>query len=135
MSAQQAAPIASEPSKAPAADEARMMAAAKVVQRSLDALRARNFKRWLACYSPDVIVRSSQLHINNREELRAIYAYFFQAGPGALADPEILESGWTGERVFVRVKEQLGKGGPFFISYVEYEVENGQIIAAYATTE
>ncbi|MEL6707476.1 MAG: nuclear transport factor 2 family protein [Pseudomonadota bacterium] len=126
---------ASSPPAQQADDEARMMAAAKVIQRSLDAVRARNFKRWLACFSPDVIVRSPQMHINNRAELKAIYEFFFKEDSAILAVPEILESGWTGERVFVRAKEQLGEGGPFLTTYAEYEVENGQITAVYSQIE
>lgn len=125
----------SSPSAQQSDDEARMMAAAKVIQRSLDAVRARNFKRWLACYSPNVIVRSPQMHINNREELRAIYEFFFNEGSAAIADPEVLESGWTGERVFVRAKEQFDAAGPFVITYAEYEVENGLITAVHSQIE
>ena len=123
---------AQEAAKAQADDEARMKAAAKVLQRSLDAARARDFEGWVACFSPDVIIRSSQMHINNRKELRAIYRVFFDAN---LPDPEILESGWTGKRVWVRQREFFAKGGPSLVSYAEYEVQGGLITAVYAHAE
>jgi len=133
-SAQDAAPEA-KPEKqkeTQAAEEARIKAAAKVLQRSLDALRAKNFERWIACYSPDVVIRSPQMHINSRKELRAIYGYFFKTN---VAHPEILDSGWTGERIYVRALETFGEGGPSVATYAEYEIENGLITAVYSQVE
>jgi len=115
-----------------ALEEARIKAAAKVVQRAVNALRARDFSRWLACYSPDVVIRAPNMHINNREELRAIYQVYFRA---KLPDPELLESGWTGERIYVRAREYFVEGGMGYDSYAEYEVEDGLITAVYAEME
>ena len=115
-----------------AANEERMKASAKVLQRSLDALRARNFEGWLATYSPNVIVRSPQMHINNRKELRAIYRVVFDAN---LPDPEILESGWTGERIFVRQREYLPEGTMAGVTYAEYEIKGGLITSVNAYIE
>jgi hypothetical protein len=115
-----------------AEDTARMNASAKVVQRALDAWRARNFEGWIANYGEDVVIRVPGATLVGREEMRLIYEPMFQA---RIPDPKILESGWTGERVYVRQMEYLDKLTPVGVSYVEYEVRNGKIIAVYGMLE
>ncbi|MDJ0977100.1 MAG: nuclear transport factor 2 family protein [Erythrobacter sp.] len=106
-----------------------VQAAAKVIQGSLDAWRAGNFEGWIKSFSPDVLVVSDQMRIVGRKELRAIYRFLFDSG---VPEPQILESGWTGQRVYVRQQEFIAKGTPSAITYAEYEVKDGLITAVYA---
>ncbi|MBD2842262.1 nuclear transport factor 2 family protein [Erythrobacter rubeus] len=116
-----------EESAADRADEARMNAAAKVVQRSIDAYRARNLDRWLAQFSPDVLVVVNGYANVGHRQLRETFETAVELG---LPDPVILDSGWTGERVYLTVREFLPDGTPIQ-SYSEYVVENGKITEVY----
>ena len=122
--AEEPAPTAPAPVANPEA-----LAAAKVIQASLDAWRARNFEGWIAKYHPDVVVYAPRMRIQGRKELRAIYRAAFDL---RVPEPDILESGWTGERVFVRQQEYFGKGVPGAVTYAEYEVVGGLITTVYA---
>lgn len=117
-----------EPAPQEADGKARMYAAAKVVQASLDEWRARDFEGWISHYDKDVVVITDQMHISGRDQLRAIYRPVFDAGVPA---PKILESGWTGTRIYVRQQEFIGEGLPIGISYAEYEVTVSKITAIY----
>lgn len=118
-----------QPTPQEAEDKARMYAAAKVLQASLDALRARDFEGWLSHYDKDVEVITDQMHISGRDQLGAIYRPLFDAG---LPVPKILESGWTGTRIYVRQQEFIGEGLPVGVSYAEYEITGSKITAVYA---
>ncbi|MEO0590866.1 MAG: nuclear transport factor 2 family protein [Pseudomonadota bacterium] len=123
------APPSQEPAPAPPSYGPEALAAAKVVQGSLDAWRARNFEGWIAKYHPDVIVYAPRMRIEGRKELRAIYRAAFDL---RVPSPDILSSGWTGERVFVSQQEYFGKGVPGAVTYAEYEVTGGVITTVYA---
>jgi len=124
----QESPPAEEPAPAPPAYDAEALAAAKVLQTAIDAWRARNFEGWIAKYHPDVVVYAPGMRIQGRKELRAIYRAMFDLRVPA---PDILSSGWTGERVFVRQQEYFGKGVPGAVTYSEYEVVGGLITTVY----
>ncbi|MEM6856618.1 MAG: nuclear transport factor 2 family protein [Pseudomonadota bacterium] len=113
---------------APVADP-EALAAAKVIQASLDAWRARNFEGWIAKYHPNVVVYAPRMRIEGRKELRAIYRAQFDL---RIPAPDILSSGWTGDRVFVSQQEYFGKGMPGAVTYAEYEVVGGLITTVYA---
>ena len=117
--------------EAPAADP-RIAASARVLQSSLDALRAGNFEGWIARYSPNIVIQSPHMIIKGRKELRAIYRVFFDAG---VPSPTILESGWTGERIYVRQREFLPEGTTAGVTYAEYEVKGGLITSVNAYIE
>lgn len=127
--AQEAPEEASQESLAP---DPQIAKAARVLQSSIDAWRAGNFEGWIARYSPTVVVEAPQMIIEGREELRAIYRVLFDGGIPA---PAILESGWTGERVWVRQRESLAEGVVAGVTYAEYEVKGGVITAVYASVE
>lgn len=118
--------------QAQAADDAEMQAAAKVVQRSLDAWRARNFEGWLANYSPDAVVATENMTLVGRSELRKVYKMVFDA---KLPNPQILDSGWTGSRIFVIQREFAAGGVELGTTYAEYEVKGGKITAVYGSTQ
>lgn len=120
---------ASEESLAP---DPQIAKAARVLQSSIDAWRAGNFEGWIARYSPNVVVQAPQMIIEGREELRAIYRVLFDGGIPA---PAILESGWTGERIYVRQREFVAEGVPAGVTYAEYEVTGDLITAVTAYAE
>ena len=108
--------------------EAKQLAAAKVVQRSLDAWRARNFEGWIAHYSPDVVVAMDAGTIVGRDELRKVYKIVFDLN---VPVPQILDSGWVGEDVFVVQREFLPDGSVAGTTYAEYRVSGDKIVAVY----
>ena len=114
------------------ATDAKMNAAAKVVQRSLDAWRKGNFEGWLAQYSPNVVVATDGMTLVGKAEVRKVYKLVFDA---KLKTPEIIESGWTGERIFVVQQEFGPNGGVIGTSYAEYEVKGGKITAVYGSVQ
>lgn len=116
--------------RAKAANEAAKTASAKVVQASFDAWRARNFKGWLAKLAPDIQIMTPTMRISGREEARKIYRVFFDV---SWPEAKILESGWTGERVYVVQEEFLPGGASVGVSYAEYEVADGLITLISAT--
>lgn len=121
-----AAPLHAE--EQPSADEAKIQAAAKVVQKSLDFWRARNFEGWLSMFSSDVTVALDGGALVNKAELRRVYKVVFDLNA---PPPEIIDSGWTGERVFI-IQREFGAGGEeLAITYGEYEVRGGKITAVY----
>lgn len=126
-SAQDAAPEAKP--EAQVAEEARIKAAAKVLQRSIDAWRAGDFEGWINSYSPNVVLIGPQMEIAGRDNLRKLYRIAFDVGIPA---PTILESGWTGERIYVRQLEQAAPDGPSERTYAEYEIKDGLITAVIA---
>lgn len=117
--------------EAPAADP-QIAEAARVLQSSIDAWRAGDFEGWIARYSPSVVVQAPQMFLENREELRAVYRPVFDAGIPA---PTILDSGWTGERIYVRQREYVAEGVEAGVTYAEYDVKGGLITAVYASVE
>ena len=130
--AQETAEQAAAQTAEQAADTARMNASAKVLHRALDAWRARNFEGWLANYSDDIVIKGTGFTILGRKEMRLLYEPIFQA---RIPAPKILESGWTGERVYIRQLEYLDKSTPDGVSYSEYEVRGGKIVAVYGWAE
>lgn len=121
-----------EASQKAAAPDPRIAESARVLQSSINAWRAGNFEGWIARYSPNVLVQAPQMFIEGRQELRAIYRALFDGGIPA---PDILDSGWTGERIFVRQREYVAEGVPAGVTYAEYEVKGGLITAVYAYAE
>ena len=114
------------------ANDAQMQAAAKVVQGSLDKWRARDFEGWLAMYSPNVVVAAENMTLVGKAELRGVYKLVFDAN---LKTPNILDSGWTGQRIFV-VQEEFGPNGEVIgTTYAEYEVKGGKITAVYGSAQ
>lgn len=126
MASMASAPIHAE--NQPSADEAKMQAAAMVVQRSLDQWRARNFEGWLSNYSPDVVIALDEGTLVGKSEVRQVYKLVFDA---KLKVPEIVDSGWTGERIYVVQREFGPNGGELGTTYAEYEVRGGKIVAVY----
>lgn len=108
-------------------NEAKKLAAAKVVQGSIDAVRARNFERWLSFYSLDTVVIINDMVIDGRAQLRQVYEPVFEMN---LPMPEILESGWTGERIYV-LQREFHPGGWEVETYAEYEVRGDKIVAVH----
>ena len=124
------APLSAETK--PSADEAKMNAAAKVVQRSLDKWRARDFNGWLAQYAPNVVVAIDGMTLIGKDEVGKVYKAVFDA---KLKFPEVVESGWTGQRIFV-VQKEFGPNGVFIgTTYAEYEVKGGKITAVYGSAQ
>ena len=114
------------------ANDAQMQAAAKVVQGSLDKWRARDFEGWLAMYSSNVVVAAENMTLVGKAELRGVYKEVFDAN---LKTPKILDSGWTGQRIFV-VQEEFGPNGEVIgTTYAEYEVKGGKITAVYGSAQ
>jgi hypothetical protein len=120
------APLYAE--EATSAEDAKIAAAAKVVQRSLDQWRARNFEGWIANFSNDVVVAGDGIALVNKSELRDVYKQVFDL---KLPVPEILDSGWTGERVYVVQREFGPNGEEMATTYAEYGVRGGKITAVY----
>ena len=114
---------------ATAQPDARIAQSAKVIQSSLDAWRAGDFEGWIKWYASDVIVIAPQMYIQGRKDLRAIYRPAFDMGVPA---PTILDSGWTGEKVFIRQREYASANDPGMVTYAEYEVRGGRITSVNA---
>ncbi|QFT77304.1 nuclear transport factor 2 family protein [Erythrobacter sp. THAF29] len=108
-------------------NEAQKLAAARIVQGSIDAVRARNFERWLSFYSPDKVVIINDMMIDGRAQLRQVYEPVFKMN---LPMMEILESGWTGERIYV-LQREFHPSGREVETYAEYEVRGDKIVAVY----
>ncbi|MEO0464712.1 MAG: nuclear transport factor 2 family protein [Pseudomonadota bacterium] len=128
LRAQEATPEATEESalaqEAEKPEPSEMEIAAGVVQNSLDAWRSRDFEAWISNYAPDVIVTVGSTAIFGREQLREIYRSAMRQGVPA---PEIIDSGWTGSRIWVQQQEVFPDGTPGPLVYVEYTVSNQKI--------
>lgn len=110
-------------------DEARMLAAAKVVQRARDAWRARNFEGWIANFAPDVVIVTDSGSLTGRDNMRRIFKPVFDMN---VPDPAILDSGWTGQKIYIHAREFGPDGSVLGESYAEYEVRAGKIISINA---
>ena len=123
------AQAAEDTSPATAQPDPRIAQSAKVIQSSLDAWRAGDFEGWIKWYASDVVVIAPQMYIQSRKDLRAIYRPAFDMGVPA---PTILDSGWTGEKVFIRQREYASANDPGMVTYAEYEVRGGRITSVNA---
>ena len=107
-----------------------MNAAAKVVQASLDDYRAGNFESWIEHYHPEAVVILTDVYaFTGRAEMRKYYKPVFDEG---FPTPEIVESGWTGEAIYVVQNEYFPDGTFIGTTYAEYLVEDGKIVAVFA---
>ncbi|QUL39182.1 nuclear transport factor 2 family protein [Erythrobacter sp. JK5] len=126
---------AQEPAAVPQSDDhKRMMAAAKVVQSARDTGLKGDFEGWLKHFTPDVVFIVNDTVVLGRAELRKVYTMFFSAARGAgleMRAPEIIESGWTGDRIYVWQKEFLGEAE--IVTYGEYEVAGDKISRVVAS--
>ncbi|MEE4155312.1 MAG: nuclear transport factor 2 family protein [Erythrobacter sp.] len=112
--------------EASATNDAQMRAAAAVVQRSLDAYRKRDFEGWLNAYAMDVVVIGPGYELYGRDELMRAFRPVFEIN---LPPVEIIESGWTGDSVYVVQREYLPDGTLQGTTYAEYLVRGGKILS------
>lgn len=129
-----ASPLLAEERK-PSADQATIAAAAKVVQATIDASRANDFERWISHFAPNAYFEINGTPLRGRKEVRRSFRANEATGVvdeiGLLKDLRVLESGWTGERVYVWQQETYS-GGYELVTYAEYEVKGGKVVAMYA---
>ena len=131
------APFAETPALAEetqqAANEAHMNASAEVVQSMVDSYRKGDFEGWLRHYSTDATIIINNVVLIGRAELRKVFNQVRSDAEAVgiqLRQPEIVESGWTGDRIYLWTHEFTGEN--VSMVYTEYEVRNGQIVTVSA---
>lgn len=108
----------------PRKESADIAAKTKVVQRHIDAYRARDLDGFIATFAKDAEVYANGMVAVGHKQIKALYALNF--APGA---PDILvkNSGMSGPFVFVSISFVLSDGQEVCCSYSEYEVIDGKI--------
>lgn len=107
-------------------EDATIQAAAKVVQSMIDAGRVYDFKGWLGHFAPDVSGKIGDIRIEGRAALGKMFKPAFDM---RLPDPKILQSGWTGDRIYIVQEEYLPDGSLTMVIYSAFEVRDGKIVA------
>lgn len=113
--------------------DASMQASAKVVQSMIDTYREGDFAGWLRHFSRDVTYIVNGTVLMGRAEMRKVHTTFLYDAEKVglrLKEPEILESGWTGDRIYIWYKEFVGENE--MVVYAEYEVRGGEIVTVVA---
>lgn len=116
------------------ADHERMMASAKVVQSMYDTARKGDFEGWLRHFDSDVTYIVNNNVIIGRAELRKIFSLFnsdLKAAKMEAGVSGIIDSGWTGERVYIWQTEYLADIE--IVTYSEFEVRRGKIVTVVAS--
>ncbi|MEL6529500.1 MAG: nuclear transport factor 2 family protein [Pseudomonadota bacterium] len=109
-------------------EEARIAAAAKVVQSLIDASRTGDLEKWLNHLDPDVTYIINDTVFIGRAELRKVHKTFLYDAKKIglkLRAPEIFESGWTGDQIFIWQTEYFGDREA--VTYSEYEVKGDKV--------
>ena len=104
-------------------------AKARAVQAHVDAYRSGNLDRFVATFTPDATVVANGIVANGRDQIAALYTLNFAPGAPRI---RVVDSGITGERVFLSISYTFPGGGERCCSYSEYVVKNGKI--AYLST-
>jgi len=112
----------------------RIAAAARIVQSSIEAARANDFERWLSHFSADALFMANDKAVYGRESMRQgvnlAHAMGRLDSKVSLTSIEILDSGWTGDRIYTFSAETYSDG--IVVEYYsEYEIERGKIVGLY----
>lgn len=98
-------------------------AAAKAVQRHIDAYRSGSLSQFIATFAPDAVVTLNGVSFQGHAALRESYAPNFTMNMPA---PRVIESGWTGSQIYLWTISQLPDGSEIR-AYEVYTVSGGLI--------
>lgn len=103
---------------------AQQQAQAAVVQRHIDAYRARDMEAFLRTFASDAVLVYGGMEFRGRAEIRQAYSLNFAPGaPGF----EILASGANDGIVWMETAYRFPSGDEICCGYSEYTVEGGKI--------
>lgn len=117
--------------KAAAEEQASNAAKAAVVQRHVDAYRARDLDRFIATFAPDAEVHANGLIAVGHDQIRAFYKLNFAPNAPRIV---IKNSGMSGPYVYLAVAFITGDGEELCCSHSEYEVTDGRITFLTSST-
>lgn len=115
---------------AEASAPAKASAEAVVVQRHVDAYKARDMKAFLQTFTADAVVNYDGLEFRGYSEIRKIYSANFAPDAPRMV---IHSSGQDGSNVWIQTGYVFSNGEQMCCGLSEYTVENGKITYLYVT--
>ena len=109
----------------PLAPASAQQAEAAVVQRHVDAYRAKDMKAFLETFASDAVVIYGGMQFQGRVEIREIYRLNFAPDAPRI---KIRASGGDEYIVWIQTAYVLESGQELCCGYSEYTVENGKIV-------
>ena len=95
-----------------------------VVQRHVDAYRARDIDAFVRTFAPDAIVVANGLVAEGRSEIREFYKLNFAPEAPKI---RVVSSGRIGETIYIEAAYVFPTGQEMCCSYSEYTVKDGMI--------
>lgn len=99
-------------------------AEAEVVQRHVDAYRARNMNAFLETFAADAVLVYGGMTFQGRSEIRQAYSLNFVPDAPKM---EVLSSGADGGVVWIETTYRFPNGEEICCGYSEYTIERGKI--------